>query len=52
MLDAGILVLKSFRDIKGRYHLKVRWVTRRGMDLGELERITVTRDQLSKWLEF
>ncbi len=51
MLDAAILVLKCFRDHKGRCHLRVRWVNRRGMDLGITERITIVKEQLSNWRE-
>ena len=52
MLDCVILVLKSFRVQDGRYKLRVRWMNRRGMDLGIIENVTITRDQIENWCEW
>lgn len=51
MLDCAILVLKSFRLPDGRRKLKVRWMLRNGSDMGFIERVTVTPEQLKNWYE-
>jgi hypothetical protein len=51
MLDCAILVLKSYRAHDGQYELEIQWFNRRGMNLGFIERVTITRDQVKNWYE-
>lgn len=49
MLDAAILILKSFHLQDGHYRLKVRWMLKDGSDLNQIETITVVPSQLKNW---
>jgi hypothetical protein len=51
MLDAAIYVLKGYRLADGRYKLKVRWVLKDGRDMGFLDKITVSREEIGNWYE-
>lgn len=51
MLDAAVFVLESVRLPSGGHSLKIRWVNRRGLDLGLVEQIVVNRDQVGNWYE-
>lgn len=49
MLDAAILVIKNYRLLDGRYKLKIRWMNRRGMDLGIIENVTIKKEEVKNW---
>jgi len=49
MLDCAIYVLKSYRLPDGRYKLKIRWMNRRGMDLGIVENVTIVKSEVKNW---
>lgn len=51
MLDAAILVLGSQRNTDGSYKLKIRWVNRRGLDLGLNEDVTIVKEEVKNWYE-
>lgn len=49
MLDAAILVTNEFLEDDGSYYLRVRWVLKRGLDLGIVEDISVKEKQIKNW---
>lgn len=50
MLDAAILVLDGVGTPEG-YQLKVRWITKQGMDLGAIDTIYIKAVDLNNWYE-
>lgn len=51
MLDCAILILKTFKLQTADYTIKIKWINKRGMDLGLVENVRITKDQVKNWYE-